>query len=225
VLQFGDVMNKVFSLPFKRFDHIPEDSELVCLLGDDFYAGKISVIETPESIVACPWMIPIKYMVPWILFVASIITAVLWFARYYSSGLSVTLVWGMIALLWLGAVPGFLGMILFINHEAAKRSDLFKVDKLLRTLELPQVHKTITASEILAFTENYRWCHLDYTRQAGVLIKTPEGQCELYPMFREVQENGYKQGDQLIAQLVRIFQVPVRKVTLNKEESKALKDC
>ena len=218
-------MNEVFSLPFMRFDHIPDDSELVCLLGDSACPGKIAVIETSESIVARPWLFPMKFVVPWMLFVAAMITAIPWIARYFGSRMSGVEILIVIVGTWLFALPGFLGLTVLINHVFAKKGDYFRVDKLHRTLELPQVHKTITASEILAFTEIFRWYRWDATRQAGVLVKTPDGQCILYPMFRELEENGYKQGSQLMALLVQIFRVPVRQVTLNKQESKALKDC
>ena len=82
------MMEKVFSLPFKCFDRLPEDSELVCLLGEIDHPGQITVLETSESLLVRPGLIPIKFVVPWMLLTGSLITAMPWIASLFGGNFS-----------------------------------------------------------------------------------------------------------------------------------------
>jgi hypothetical protein len=226
-------MEKVFSLSSVRFDHCPEDSELVCLLGDSDCAGSIEVVDTPESLVARPGLLRMKYLVPWMLFVASVITVATWIARHFGGNVfSDLFVWVLIGMTWLLVLPAFFGLLAIINHSFAKKGDYFRVDKSGPTLQLCQVAKIFNASDILAFTELSRWCRYGHvpwgaTRQTGVLVRAADGHVELYPVFRELEENIPVLGRRLplTDRLAQIFRVPVRRMKLDRPESQSLGDC
>lgn len=137
----------------------------------------------------------------------------------------------MIGTTWLLVVPILLVLLGFINRSFAKKGDYFRVDKSGPMLELCQVGKSFNAGDILAFTELRRWCCHDHvpwkaTRQTGVLIQTQDGQIELYPVFRELEENISLLGCRLSLadRLAQVFRASVRRVTLDRRESQALGD-
>jgi len=230
-------MEKVFSLASKRFDHFPEDSELVCLLGDSDCPGRIEVIEASNTLVARPGLIPMRFLVPWMLFIGLLITASPWIVRHFDRNalpnpVSVPAFWLLIGGTWLLALPAFLGLMACMNRAFAKKGDYFRVDKSARTLEIRGVRRTFSAHDILAFTEVSRWCRYGHvpwesTRQAGVLVRVPGGHVELHPLFRELARDIPLFGRRidLVDQLSRLFQVPVRRVTLDRRESRSLMDC
>ena len=122
-----------------------------------------------------------------------------------------------------------MGLLAFINHYFAKKGDYFRVDKPRRTLELCQVGRAFTGNDILAFTEVLRWYRRgpgwawEWTWQTCVLVHTLEGHVEQYPLVRETVVRLFRA--RLVDQLVQIFEVPIRRVRLNRRASRALKDC
>jgi hypothetical protein len=224
---------RVFSRSSVRFDHSPEDSELVCLLGDRDCPGSIDVLETSDSLVVRPGLFRMKYVVPWMLLVASGMTAAPWIARHFGNNLAFgPALWLFVAMMWLLVLPSLFLLLVFMNRSFASKGDYFRVDKSALTFTLCQAGKTCKAAEILAFTELSRWCRYGHvpwgaTRQTGVLLRAPGGRVDLYPLFRELGENIplFGRRQRLVDRLAEVFQVPVRRVKLGRRESRALGDC
>jgi hypothetical protein len=173
------------------------------------------------------------------LLVGSGITAAAWIARRFVGNLVVgnlvvgpAFCWMMIGMTWLLVLPTLLLLLTAVNRSFARKGDYFRVDKSALTFTLCQVGKTFKAAEILAFTELSRWCRYGHapwraTRQMGILVRAPGRHVDLYPVFRELEENIPLLGRRfrLVDRLAEIFQVPVRRVKLDRRESRSLGDC
>jgi hypothetical protein len=222
-------MSKVFSCPSMSFDHDPNDSELTCLLGDSSQPFSVKVVETADSLAARAWLLPMKWIVPWMALVAAGITCGVLFMAFANHGTTkfaslffwVPIVF--LAFLWLLALPSFLGILLFVNRYFAKKGDYFSVDKMRHALTAGQPGRTFRADEIIAFTELTRWYRQrgewSTKRQTGVLVRAADRQVELHPLVNGAGKRS------LADQLASVFQVPVRRIELSRAESKALKDC
>jgi hypothetical protein len=223
-------MPKVFSSASLSFDRAPDDSELTGLLGDPD-CGPIKHVETDGIITVSPRLVPMKFVVPWMLFVGIVITCMIIFMPLIENkkpDLS-PLALGLMSVLWLGAIPGVLGLLFLLNSAFAKKGDYFKVDTTRRTLELCQPGLTFKFDQIAAVIELSRWYRrcggiLEYTLQTSVLIRKPDGQFDLFPVLREIDVPVFgkaKWADRLAA----IFQSPVRRINLTRSESRQLNDC
>jgi hypothetical protein len=209
------------------FDGVPDDAQLVHLLGNLDRCGPIKAVEEAGLLTVRPWLVPMKYMVPWGIFVMVVITCTSYFMEHgkLDSSLVAFLLFG-----WLVCLPGLLVLLAVFNRLVAKKGDYFKVDMARRTLELCQVGRTLKASEIIAVTLLTRWYRSHgvwrKTYQTGVLVRTQDNRVELYPVVRELGENvpSYKRS-QWADRLASIFQVPVRRIELSRSESRALNDC
>jgi hypothetical protein len=217
-------MPKVFSCPSMSFDHVPADSELTCLLGDSG-CGPIKAVENEESLTVRPWQFPMKYMVPWGIFVMVVISCMSYFMEGGNLDL---LVWLMLLFGWLVCLPGTLAVMVVINRAFGKKGDHFRVNMSRRTLELCRIGRTVTASEIIAITLLGRWYRhgaWEKTYQTGVLVRTRD-KVEFYPLVRESGENvPASKRSKWADRLADIFQAPVRRIELSKSESRALNDC
>jgi hypothetical protein len=224
---------KAFSCTSMTFDHNPADAELTCLLGDRS-AGPIRAVEEAGVLTASPWLFPMKYIVPWMLFVAIVITCVLCFvsiSQYKKADhLSAGFLCFMLLLLWFAALPSFLGILAAMNRSFAKKGDYFKIDMARRTLELCRLDRTLKAGEIVALVVLTRWYrgHGEWqkTHQTGVLARGHGSCVDFFPLVRELGENiRSSRKTKWANRIAEIFQVPVRQIELNRSESKALNDC
>jgi hypothetical protein len=223
-------MQKAFSSPSMCFASIPDDSQLVCLLGDP-NCGPIQAVEEAGILTARPWRIPMKFMVPWVILTLLLISIL---AVYFYHPRDIFL-WLFLAFGWFICLPGLLGLLAVFNRMAAKQGDYFKVDTERRTLELCQVDRTIKANEIIAITLLTRWYRYQFvdgrgawnkTYQTGVLVRTQDNRVELHPVVRENRENvPSSKKSKWADRLANIFQVPIRQIELTRSESLALNDC
>lgn len=217
---------KAFSQVSISFERVPDDSQLVSLLGDPD-CGPIKAVEEGGLLTVRPWLFPMKFVMPWMLFTLIAITVM---AVYLLRGQGVFL-WLFLAFGWFLCLPSFLGLLAVINRSFAKKGDYFKVDMARRTLELCRVGRTLRGTEIIAVTLVTRWyCNAggvwSQTHQTGVLVRTRDNHVELYPVVRELGENlPASKRSKWANRLASIFQVPVRQIELSRSESRALGDC
>ncbi len=221
---------KAFLLPSMCFDGVPDDAHLVCLLGDPD-CGSVEAVEEAGVLIVRPWLFPMKFVAPWVIFTGIVITCLLFFMpRLRHEKPDYPVVAFFLVLVWLVCIPAFLGLLTFVNRYFARKGDFFKVDMARHTLELCRVGRTLKASEIITFVELTRFYRntagWNKRRQTGVLVRAPSDRVELYPVVGELQENIPLLGRRAWAdRLAEMFQVPVRRVKLSKAESRALGDC
>ncbi|MGA2496168.1 MAG: hypothetical protein ABSH20_00415 [Tepidisphaeraceae bacterium] len=217
-------MQKAFSLQSMCFERVPDDSQLVCLLGDRD-CGPVNAVEEAGLLIVRPWLIPMKFMVPWVLLTMAMITIVtVCFYRPWDFFLGLFLAVG-----WFLSVPGLLVAVVVINRSFARKGDYFKVDTARRTLELCQVGRTLKAGEIIGIVLLTRYCNIGSTWhktfQTGVLFRTRDNRVELLPAVRELGENvPSSKASQWADRLAHTFQVPIRRIGLSRSESRALND-
>jgi hypothetical protein len=226
---------RAFSRSSMTFDHAPGDCELTCLLGDP-NCGPVRAVEEGGVLTVRPWLFPMKYIVPWMIFTAIVITCMLCFAPMIehkkTDFSSVLFFWLPLCLVWLLGLPAFLGFLAILNRTFASKGDYFKVDMARRTLELCRLARTVKAGDIIAITLLTRWYRNAggasfKTYQTGVLVRSPENnnRVELYPVVRELGENiPASRASQWAERLANIFQVPIRRTELSRSESLALDD-
>ena len=151
------------------FDGVPDDSQLVCLLGDPD-CGPAKAVDEAGLLTVRPWLIPLKFVTPWALLTLVVIT-VLTVHFYHPQDF---FLWLFLAFGWFLCLPGLLVVLAVLNRSFAKKGDYFKVDTVRRTLELCRVGRTIKASEIIAITLLTRWYRYagawNMTYQTGVLV-------------------------------------------------------
>jgi hypothetical protein len=221
-------MPKIFAVSSISFDHDPADSELTCLLQGPRQPIGFRIIETDGTIRATSALVPVKGIILSMLVGATVMT--LGARLMVTSGNATLTLWEEIvfgiwtAAIWFVILPVTLVAMIFSNRKLAKIEDFFRVDLSERVLKIGHAGRTFRASEIRAFTDLSRWFHNDSAawsprRQIGVLVRTPASGTELFLLL---------DGDSnrpLADRLASIFQVPVRRIELNKAESKALNDC
>ncbi len=208
------------------FDRVPDDSQLVCLLGNGG-GGPVEAVEEAGLLTLRPKLIPMKYVIPWMILVMVGITCMVCFMLWvtndrFSSGFF----WLFLFSGWFVALPVTLAVFAAVNHSMAKYGDYFKVDMARRTLEVRQLGRTFKASEIFAITLLTRWRWSDIIHQTGVLVRTQDNRVELCRVVCQTGENIHiSQRSKWADQLASIFQVPVRRIELSKSESRELNDC
>ena len=216
---------KAFSRSSISFDSVPDDAQLVCLLGDRDW-GPVKEAEEGGLLTVRPWLFPMKFVAPWMVFTLVVGTAA---TIYVHHPLDAAL-WWFLAFGWLLCLPATLALMIAINRSLAKKGDLFKVDSARRTLELCRAGRTIKADEIVAFTMLTRWYRdasgtWDERNQTSVLVRLPNHRFELYPVVRGSSQNWQLRKLTWADRLANIFQVPVRRIELNRSESRELNDC
>jgi hypothetical protein len=111
-----------------------------------------------------------------------------------------------------------------VNRHYAASKDFLRVDMRKQTLELCREDRTVSAAEIIAFTDVSRyyrsridneWFH---RQQWGVLVQAADGGVELYALV-----DG-SSNPPLADRLATIFHVPVRRLSLSQTESRDLDD-
>jgi hypothetical protein len=219
-------MQKAFSRSSMIFDRVPDDSQLVCLLGNGG-GGPVEAVEEAGSLTLRPKLIPMKYLAPWMILVMVGITCLICFMLWGADDrLSSFFFWFFLLFGWFVALPGTLAVLASVNHSMAKHGDYFKVDMAHRTLEVRRLGRTFQASEIIAVTLLTRWGWSDIIYQTGVLVRTQDNRVELCRVVCQTGENVHSsQKSRWADRLASIFQVPVRSVELSRSESRALNDC
>jgi hypothetical protein len=205
------------------FAEMPDDSQLTSLLGDPD-CGPLRAVEEDGVLIVRPWLLPMKFIAPWMIFVMAVITVMAYMWKEEQFGIFVAITF----MGWVLVLPALLTLFFFMNRSSVKKGDYFKLYTAKRTLELCQLGRTFEASEILAITLLTRWhgtTNWDKTHQTGVLVRGRENQIELYPVIRELGNNvALFQKSRWADQLAEVFQVPIRQVELSREESRALND-
>jgi hypothetical protein len=219
-------MAKTFSITSVCFDRVPNDSELVCLLGDGDPSRPppytpIKFADTFESLTCTPRLVPLNWIMPLLVLFVAGLTCVLWLAV----DVSAHWLWLITAIIWLD-VPVTLAVFVWINQQLGRKGDHFRVDRSRRTLELCRIGRTINSREIVALTELTRYYKRGsewvWTQQTGVLVRLPDDRIELLPIVREDQ--WCSRPPHCADRLADFFGVPVRRIELDKSESKALAD-
>jgi hypothetical protein len=219
---------RAFSQPSLTFDGVPDDSQLVCLLGDRD-SGPVKAVEEAGVLTVSPYLLPMKFVMPWMIFVMVVGTCITCFigkqAPVPLAFLVAFLLFG-----WLVVLPAFFGILRVLNSALAKKGDYFKVDTARRTLELCRAGRSVKGSEIIAVVFLIRWYRYPFVTGSGpwqmtfrtsVLVRAADNRVELYPVIRENGTPLFKWGDRL----ANIFQVPVRRIELSRSESRELNDC
>ena len=214
------------------FDGIPNDSELVCLLSDQVIGPiKNKTVEEGGVLTVRPQLLPMGYMVPWMIFVAAVMTCMACFMPWpeAENRFSSMAFWFNLFFGWCLMISATLGLAL-VNHMLVKAGDCFRVDLAHRRLELCRRGRAVEASELVAVTLLSRYYDLvgawASIYQTGVLVRSPDKRVELLPVVTETCDNiRSSQRSRWADRLASIFQVPVRRIELNKSESKALNDC
>ncbi len=216
-----------FSADVIVFDHDPADAELVALLGDSDHSSRIQFNETPRMLTARYGTIPMKFVVPWMVLVVGAATVIPLFVKSTRE----PFYYGMIALAWLVILPTMFGIVTFINGIIDAKPDLFRIDKVVLMLEVPQSGLRVGRGGILAFVDLKRWHrHLEGTapvRQAGVLVRADAvggaaGEVQYHPVLRVTATPLFRQPT--ADRLADLFGAPVRRVKLSMGESRRLRD-
>jgi len=211
---------------FACFDHNPSDTELTCLLeGDSGWAG-LKIVETDGLLRVRPSFIPTTgIMLSMVLGAVVISCPIVYFLAGEEWLAGRIVLWFLLASFWL-LIPFWWIVLVVINRMIAAKEDVLRVDTMRRTLELCETHRTLQAAEILAFTEVSRY-YRQYRHggewlvrfQTGMLVRTAHAQTELHALI-----DG-RTNPPLADRLADIFHVSVRRITLDKAESRALNDC
>jgi hypothetical protein len=164
---------KAFTVDRLLFDSLPDDSQLLALLGDGSYVNFV-IKKTPDSLTVKPQTIPMKFAIPCMSIIAAIMTV---FCFLSASRWEYTLF--IVAFLWLGVLPMFLTLCHIINLNIARVKDFLLVDKRRPALTLPHYNLTFTPADIECFTvvnrrfkssSSFGW---DWSRQYGLLVRQP----------------------------------------------------
>jgi hypothetical protein len=219
-------MAKAFSLTTVCFDRVPNDSELVSLLGDGDPSRPppytpIKFTDTFESLICTPRLVPLNWVMPLlVLFVAGLTCALWLFVEMpgHWRELVTVLIWLDIPITW--------AVFTWVNQQLGRKGDHFRVDRSRRTLELCRIGRTINSREIVALTELIRYYKRGsewvWTQQTGVLVRLPDDRIELLPIVREDQWRS--RPPHCADRLAEVFGSPVRRIELDKSESQALAD-
>ena len=210
----------------KCFDHDPSDTELMCLLESSSGLAGIKIVETDGVLRIRPGLLPVTWIMLSMILGGVIVTGVLILIYKSDPAFFEIAFWGMLVFCWLFLIPFWWIVLVVINRAIAANDDFLRVDMGKRTLELCRERRTFQAAEIFAFTEVSRYCRWDrrggewlQKLQTAVLVRTADSQTELHAMVVG------KTRPPLADRLASIFGVPVRRIKLNKSESRALNDC
>jgi hypothetical protein len=220
-----------FTRPFLSFDRMPDDSQLVCLLGTPASYNPLKVVEEAGVLRVRPVPLRLKYAVPGLVTFTALITGVPYFLQ---RGKIEAFMLAFLGMGWLLVFPTLLAAMIFISRSIEKGGDIFRFDPMQRLLELCRAGRTFKPGEIVAVTLLTRW-YLGSdsdgrswikTHQTGVLVRGPGREVEHYPVVSQ-QSTRLPTYQKLswADRLAAIFQVPVRRIELSLRESRALNDA
>ena len=215
---------KPFSGPMMSFDHDPSDTELTCVLQCSNGVAGIKVVETDGMVRIRPGLFPVTGIMLSMILGAVVFTGVLIVIYRTDPDFFGIVFWVMLGLYWFFLIPFWWIVLLVINRAIAANDDFIRVDMGRRTLELCEEGRTFRAAEILAFTEISRYYRSDAAfgwlrrLQTSVLVRAADSQIELHALVDGATRPPWAD------RLASIFAVPVRRIKLNKSESRALND-
>jgi hypothetical protein len=215
----------------------------------DSASSGIRCVETGGDVLASPRVLPIKWILAGLIVLCAIQTC-FWCVVYVSHHSDPKWTAGFLVLvlllIWLVQLPLVVGILFLCNRWLGRDGDYFRISGANRTLELCRFGRTVKAGEIIGFVELMRWRRLlryvggwHRTRQTSVMIRDADRRVELYPLIHERERElridvvGIRVASLPLRRrelpwadrLAGTFQVPVRRITLTKSESKALNDC
>ncbi|HZZ41511.1 MAG TPA: hypothetical protein VFE58_01115 [Tepidisphaeraceae bacterium] len=214
---------QAFTVDRLLFDSLPDDHELLALLGDRFHVTFV-VKETPDSLTVKPQTIPMKFAILWMSFLAAAFTV---FCLY--SGFRSEAFWFIVAFLWLGFLPMFLTIFHIINLNIARVKDFLLVDKRQPSLTLPHYNLTFTPADIECFTVVKRrfkssisigW---DWSCQYGLLVRQPN-QHFIYYLILFAKQSTLFPNSTVVDRIAPLFQTTVRHINCDLRTSRALGD-
>jgi hypothetical protein len=217
----------------KCFDHEPTDMELTCLLDAPRSLGmsNFEIVETFGAFRVVPARMPAFWIMVSMILGAAFLTALPLILRFTvwskENSLSLDVILGIwMAGIWLIIIPLGAIVLAVVNRHLAEAGDFLRVDMTGRVLELCRAGRTVPSAEILAFTEvsryfryDRRWGEWMGKRQTGVLVSAANGGAELIALMDGPSH------PPLADRLANIFKVPVRRIKLSRDESRALEDC
>lgn len=216
---------KAFSAASARFHHEPADADLVVPLGDRDQPGWLDVRDSAEALVVRPGLLPLRFVIPWLLSISAAITAAPWMApRLFPRD---PLFLAMLPLLWTAIVPTMIAICVGLNCHFAAKGDYFRADKAARTLTIDPTRRVLAARDIACITEVTRWAWFSHTwtwvRQTGVLARESGGGYTHHFLVRETRESYPSRRDARPAdRLAEVFGVPLHRVRLTLAQSRAL---
>ncbi len=217
---------RMFTENFRTFDHEPEDAELVTLLGPHVLTTALQVIDNPNELIIRPRMIPMWFAVPWVLLIAGVITALIWFVPATRATMDHSTAVLVTVTLWAMILPALFAIFAWINKTFRQQGNYCRVDKRNRTLTARFVDRPMTRDQILCIIDLERhyvshgvW---DSIRQASVLYQNGDGAIQQYPLATEIE--GQLFAPDYGGRIATALDVPVRRIRLSKRESKAIGD-
>jgi hypothetical protein len=214
---------KAFSYDQLSFDAEPADRHLCSLLGSSDWIDVV-LIECNGVLIAKPRLVPMQFVIPWMIFIACVITAAPWYVPKLGGEVD-SVLWLMIALMWVFILPAMFALLHTINRYFADQGDYLRADRVHRTLQLPRLGITLEDRDIVYFTEVLRsfWIHgkRDRQRAVGVVVQR-NGEFDFYPILREEPVRFKKQ--RLAEVLAGIYRKDLRRIELSYRQSKALSD-
>lgn len=142
---------------FLEFDQEPTDEQLTVVLGPDLATRTLQTSEDGERFGVGPERIPKRGMTLGVLGFAALFSALPWVLPELGvprpAHLSADLVIGMTAMMWFAIVPGFLGLIWWIDGQAAAHGPGAIWDGAARALELPLAERVVPAGDVVALVE------------------------------------------------------------------------
>lgn len=224
-------MPKAFSTNSMIFDREPEDRDLVWLLGDPSFVGRVAVEETPERLVALPASVPMRAVLCGLGVVGILLTALPWVLRDSPDQTISPSIWVSVGCFWVLLAPAAVAMCWMRNHNMAQHGELCRVDKREGRLDLPGAGRSFTGARVRALVDLGRY-HARYhgfrgaalwIQQVGVLVETEGGLIEHIPLAHI--ESNWTRDIRLADRLADTFGVPVRRIRLSMVESRRLRDA
>jgi hypothetical protein len=220
----GLALPKAYSLDRLAFDDEPNDHQVSVLLGSPG-GGDVVLKETNGVLSAKPRPIPMKFIVPWMIFIAVVITAMPWIVRLFGKRISGPEFWVIIPVIWLFVLPTFLGILHTVNKHFAAEMDYFRLHRHRQTLDLPHSGVELEAGRIEYLTEVKRWYSngsgWSHIVQINVLARRDGGGFDLFPVVRAPNAIFSRSTAD---QLARLLNTKVRRVKLSMRQSRALCD-
>ncbi|MGI9458247.1 MAG: hypothetical protein ACR2NU_16915 [Aeoliella sp.] len=219
--------HQTFSEPRLTFDHPPIASELVTLL-DGRVVADLRCLGEGRYFEIAPVSIPVWFLLPGLIWFGLLvgvapIAAPLWGGEFMGAWRWLALV----AFTWFLLMPVILLLFALLIEHRTSHDAVAVVDTEARELHLPHCDRRLTGEEVFQFVELSRWCRSveDWrpVHQVSVVARLPEGRFELLPIVTQL---GASRSDlSVVTRLVEVFSVPVVKIQLDQEQSKALEDC
>ncbi len=218
---------RAFSVKSLRFDHLPTDADLAWLLGDSDCMESVKIEETAERLIARPRLIPMKFVVPWLILTFTVIMAAPWWIPLFGGDFGgrekdFYVIFGGYGLV---VVPAMIVLFGHMHDRFAAKGDYFRLDKRTGRLELPAHGRTIAQDELIAITYVSRLRPHIGNKVGGParLLARPDGQFEHLGIFGELESVAFNRS--AAERLADALGLPLRRVTLSRAASKTLNDA